>query len=178
MPPVFSALRPLRWVAHLVTGYKLLALVLSGILVKGHYDHHQIHDMNRVRNLASYLSLAGDPLLLAADGRVDVFIFVRTGEIEGQDDLQVYGSKATGLQPTLEEMLAGDYRNFAYERFRGEVSPTTPNVPLLWDKQSRRAYGAVGRIVGFTGGRTKFLEEAELQALLCRPGQADLPEGP
>ena len=152
-------------------GYKLLALLLGGILVSRHW-HQPIHDINNLRNLVSYLQVRGaDPLALAPDGRVDVYVFVRTGEIEGEDDLQVYGNNATGQQPTLAEMLAGDYSNFGYERFRGEVSADAAGVPLLWDKQPRRGYGTMGRVVGLAGGRAVFMDEAEIQALLKEHGQ-------
>ena len=174
--PVFRLLRPFWWVAHVATGVKLLVVLLTGSLIGySHYESCKIHDINNLRNLTSYLqSAGGDPVPLAPDGRIDVYIFVRTGEIEGEDDLQTYASKETGQQPTLEEMLAGDYSNFAYERFRGEVSPREPGVPLLWAKRSRRGL----RVVGFTQGRVMILEEAEFQALLREHGQLDLPEGP
>ncbi|MCZ6571919.1 MAG: hypothetical protein ACE10D_05065 [Planctomycetota bacterium] len=176
--PVFRLLRPFWWVAHAVTGYKIIASWLAGAFVVGiACGGGGLQDINSVRNLASYLTLSGDPIPLAADGRIDVYIFVRMGEIEGEDDLQVYVSALTGQGPTLEEMLAGDYTNFPYERYRGEVSPNELGVPLLWDKQPCRG-DSTGRIVGLTQGRCVFMEEAELQALLCRHGQADLPEGP
>ncbi len=179
--PVFRLLRPFWWVAHAATGWKLLAVLFAGSMIgTSRYEGCKIHDINNLRNLAGYLQLAGrEPVPLAPDGRLDVYIFVRTGEIEGEHDLKVYASKETGQQPTLEEMLAGDYSNFAYERFRGEVSANDPaTVPLLWDKQPRRRGREVGRVVGLTGGRAVFMEEAELQALLRAHGQLDLPEGP
>ena len=127
-------LRPFWWVAHAVTGYKIIASWLGGAFVVGiACGGGGLQDINSVRNLASYLSLSGDPIPLAADGRIDVYIFVRTGAIEGEDDLQVYVSALTGQGPTLEEMLAGDYTNFPYERYRGEVSPNELGVPLIMD---------------------------------------------
>ena len=172
-------LRPFWWVAHAVTGYKIIASWLAGaFVVTIACCGGGLQDINNVRNLASYLSLSGDPIPLAADGRIDVYIFVRMGEIEGEDDLQVYVSALTGQGPALEEMLAGDYTNFPYERYRGEVSPKEPGVPLLWDKQACRGTGVVGRFVGLTQGRCVFMEEAELQTLLRAHGQEDLPEGP
>ena len=134
--PVFRLLRPFWWAAHAFTGYKIVASLLAGLFFYGQVcGGPNIDDINNVRNLASYLSLSGDPIPLAADGRIDVYIFVRKGEIEGEDDLQVYVSALTGQGPTLEEMLAGDYTNFPYERYRGEVSPKEPGVPLLWERQ-------------------------------------------
>jgi hypothetical protein len=172
--PVFRLLRPFWWVAHALTGYKLLALLLGGILV-GRYWRPPIQDINNLRNLASYLQLSGsDPLPLAPDGRIDVYVFVREGLIEGEDDLQTYGNNATGQQPTLEEMLAGDYSNFGYQRFRGEVSPNeNRNIPLLWDKQPRRGSGGLGRVVALTGGRATFWDEAEFQKSLRAHGQEE-----
>ena len=164
--PVVRLLRPFWWVAHAFTGYKFLALLLGGWVVGSYCCAYPIQDINNVRNLVNYLQLAGsDPLPLAADGRIDVYVFVRTGEIEGEDDLQVYANNATGQQPTLAEMLAGDYSNFGYERFRGDVSRDAPGVPLLWDKHSRRGI----RIVGLSGGRivldvaTQDVDEAYIQ---------------
>ena len=174
--PVFRLLRPFWWVAHAFTGYKIIASWLGGAFVVGiACGGGGLEDINNIRNLVSYLQLAGgDPLRLAPDGRIDVYQFVRSGEIEGEDDLQVYGSEWAGQQPTLEEMLAGDYTNFPYERHRGEVSPKTLGVPLLWDKVSRHN----GHYVGCTQGRCAFMEEAEFRALLREHGQLDLPEGP
>ncbi len=123
-----------------------------------------------MRNLATLLAASGDePLPLAKDGRVDVYRFVHCGEISGPDDLEVYVSGLRG-GPTLEEILADDYTNFAYERFRGSVSGNgTGNVPLLWDREPRNGLC----IVGLNGGRVAFMEEAELQVLLREHGQVE-----
>lgn len=130
----------------------------------------KVEDMNNMRNMVGLLAI--NRVMPMKDGRVDVYALVRKGDIE-EHHFSMFRSERFDTGPSKEEILAGDYKNFPYERFRGEVKPMGEGkvVPLLWDK---RPDARNGRVVGYSHGAVKYLAEAEVQELLKAHGQ--LPE--
>jgi hypothetical protein len=69
--------------------------------------------------------------------------------------------------PSRDDVAAGDYTNFPYQRRRGRFAPDAePAVPILWERSG--AY----RYVAFSDGSTRLLTDAEAADLFRNdPGQ-------
>ena len=128
-----------------------------------------MRDAGSVRHLVTLLAESGeDSLALATDGRIDVYGLIDHRELHGAY-LWMLTSEVRG-GPTPEQVRAGDYSSFAYERFRGSVSANGKgDVPLLWDREPRDGK----RLVALNGARVTLMEEAELQSLLHEHGQVE-----
>jgi len=129
----------------------------------------KVEDLNDMRDLVGLLVVGGK--MPIKDGRLDVYALVRKGDIT-QEHFALFRSSRFEKGPSVEEIEKGDYANFPYERFKGEVK-LGALVPLLWDKEPDRNNG---RVVGFSSGAAKYLPEDEVQALLEKHGQ--LPAAP
>jgi hypothetical protein len=128
------------------------------------YLASKVEDLSHVRDMVGLIAVCGK--IPMKDGRVDVFAVA--GELD-PSKYYVFRSARSGAGPSDEEIERGDYKNFPYERFRGQVKRgAAESVPLIWDKKPDARNG---RIVGFSGGAAKYLGEAEVQALLKRHGQ-------
>ncbi len=91
---------------------------------------------------------------------------MRKGEIE-EPNFWIFTSVRFGYGPTKEQIKAGDYSKFPYERFRG-VIVLNKELPLLWD---RKPDSKGGRVMGFTGGAVKWVPEERALAYLRAAGQ-------
>lgn len=117
-------------------------------------------------------------VLLAPDGRIDVYrLLIHDGEEreEGIDKTLIvdlcHGARAS-KGPTWEEIEAGDYRSFPYQRYRGHPPPDAfagaRGVPILWD---RRPSGGK-RLAVHSGGAVTAADEAAMQGFFRKhPGQ-------
>ena len=150
--------------ARLTRIEKLLEKILKGGK-RANFEADKVKDMNSMRNLVGLLAVRGK--IPMKDGQVDVYALVRKGEIR-ERHFHVFKSARFGYGPTKEQIKAGDYSKFPYERYRGEVDPAKAKmVPLLWDKKPD-ARG--GRVVGLNGGAVKYYREERFEKLLKASG--------
>lgn len=101
------------------------------------------------------------------DGAFDPYYFVRNGDITGSN-IKLFRSGRLKIGPTEEEAEAGDYRNFPWQRYRGELRPrnATP-YPLLWEKEPDED-GCV--LVALSDGTTYVWDRETLERALAEAG--------
>ncbi|MCZ6571755.1 MAG: hypothetical protein O7C98_01155 [Planctomycetota bacterium] len=126
-----------------------------------------LSDLKNLRQLVVLVRLSreGPP---AADGRLDIYRFVRSEEI-ADEHFDVFTSHRCGIRPTNAEIKAGDYTHFPFGRYKGaRVLGTLPATPWLWE---RYPHPDGQRVVGYSNGTAKRIPEAEFQALMKKHGQ-------
>ena len=126
-----------------------------------------IRDLKNLRQLVVLVRLSreGPP---AADGRLDIYRFVRSEEI-ADEHFDIFTSHRCGIRPTNAEIKAGDYTHFPFGRYKGaRVLGTLPATPWLWE---RYPHADGQRVVGYSNGTAKRIPEAEFQALMKKHGQ-------
>jgi hypothetical protein len=130
----------------------------------------RIEDVNSIRNVLGMLAHVRKSFPFAADGRLAAYEAFEPGEREQL--LPYFRSVRTGKGPTLAEVRANDYRNYPWGRHKRvpgrEPVPGRGKVPMLWDLVPDEEGG---RLVGFSDGAVKWLEEPDVQVLLERHGQ-------
>ena len=152
----------------LETEVALLKRALATFQKRLHSQRDRLSDLNNLRMLASLLVLSGRKgPKLGADGRLDVYRFVRREEI-AEEDFDVFTSARCGIRPTNAEIKAGDYTHFPFSRHKGAATTKGPITPWLWE---RYPHPDGMRVVGFSNGTAKGLPEAEFQALMKKHGQ-------
>jgi len=122
-------------------------------------------DIKAMRQLVALMvrSSAG----VAPDGRIDAYGALKVLVADEKLRIRLCRSARSGKGPTIEEIRAGDYTNFPYERARGEFSATGAERPVLWD----RAPTEKGpRLIVFNNGTAKGVPEAEFKKLLLSYG--------
>ena len=118
--------------------------------------------------LVSLLAISGRKgPKIGADGRLDVYRFVRREEIT-EEDFDVFASSRAGIRPTNAEIKAGDYTHFPFARYKGVTKRGVHVIPWLWE---RYPHPDGMRLVGFSHGDAKGIHEAEFQALMKKHGQ-------
>ncbi len=131
-------------------------------------ERDRISDVNNMRNLASLLTLSSRKgPKLGADGRIDVYHFVRSEEI-AEEHFSIFTSHRCGIRPTNAEIKAGDYTHFPFGRYKGAATTKVPMTPWLWE---RYPHPDGTRLVGYSSGAAKLIPEAEFQALMKKHGQ-------
>jgi hypothetical protein len=102
--------------------------------------------------------IASSKTLPMKDGALDVYALARTGVIR-PDSYAIFQSEH-GL-PRDGEIERGDYRDFPYERYRGNgVLDGRYPIPLIWDKEPD-AGGLL--IVGMSDGAVRTMYRAEFK---------------
>jgi hypothetical protein len=131
----------------------VLASVAFLILRPGaHPDHDAgLQDFNSIINLGRGLIGAGCPV--GEDGHVDPYALLRTEDLSPSDMVMFCASIRQNKAPTLEQIEAGDYSEFPWERHWGPVDADRV-VPLLWENEADKSGY---RIVAFTNGAIKYL---------------------
>ncbi|MHC4956840.1 MAG: hypothetical protein ACYTGN_00595 [Planctomycetota bacterium] len=133
------------------------------------YPPGKLEDMNSLRNMLGLLT-EREAFPFDADGRVAAYAAVEPHELE--EFLDVFQSVQRKTGPTLTEARAHDYRNFPWVRYKRvdgkEPKPGEGRVPILWAPQPDEE-GL--RVVGFSNGAVKWIEEPDVAALLERHGQ-------
>ena len=128
----------------------------------------RISDTNNLHMLVSLLAISGRKgPKIGADGRLDVYRFVRREEIT-EEDFDVFASSRAGIRPTNAEIKAGDYTHFPFSRYKGAATHQGPVTPWLWE---RYPHADGMRVVGYSSGAAKVIPEAEFQALMKKHGQ-------
>ena len=91
-----------------------------------------LSDLKNLRQLVVLVRLSreGPP---AADGRLDIYRFVRSEEI-ADEHFDVFTSHRCGIRPTNAEIKAGDYTHFPFGRYKGAVTMKGPVTPWLWER--------------------------------------------
>jgi len=85
---------------------------------------------------------------------------------EQQELVAVCSSEVLGKGPTWDQIHAGDYSNFPWARYRGEI-PAATVVPLLWEP----IIGNKRVLVAYSNGHVRSVDAADLKELLKRLGQ-------
>lgn len=128
-----------------------------------------VEDTNSLRNIIGLL-VQREAFPFAADGRLDAYAAFEPDD--PADGIEYLRSVRAGKGPTLREVRARDYRNFPWVRYqRTGREPPTPGkgrVPLLWDGHPDQE-GV--RVVAFSNGAVKWIEDEEFRELLARHGQ-------
>jgi len=120
-------------------------------------------DTNNLRMLAGLLvARSADGRLQMDRGALDVYALVRSGDLKGEG-LKILRSARSGVVPTDAEIERGDYRNFPWERYRGDGKLEGPPFPLLWEKTPDDE-GKV--LVAFSDSNVRLVERTELEAML------------
>ncbi|MHC4940627.1 MAG: hypothetical protein ACYTHK_16930 [Planctomycetota bacterium] len=148
----------------LVLGTLIVAPVLAYVffMPRRHLPAEQVEDMNNVRWMLGPI-MSAPTIHATADGRIDVYRTVFTSIELDEDNAALLHHRRTDAGPTIEEVRAGDYSNFVWERAKADdVRGAKGKVPVLWDP--RPIDGK--RIVGFASGLVKIFPEAEFTALL------------
>jgi hypothetical protein len=134
----------------------LLCLPLQGVKRS---TMARLEDTNTLRNLVEPVTRTGT--LPMKDGAFDPYSFVRRERIQAR----FVRSERAGKGPTDEEIEAGDYTNFGWERYRGDGRLEGPPFPLLWDRKPDDD----GKIlVALSDGTARLVTRAELDAMLPR----------
>ncbi|MFI5401492.1 MAG: hypothetical protein ACHQ1G_00935, partial [Planctomycetota bacterium] len=93
----------------------------------------RLQDTNDLRNIAGLIIIRED-VPLAPDGRIDIYAILRQEKLGMQAIVDICHSSRAGKGPTWEEIEAGDYRNFPYQRHRGVLDRKSyVRVPVVWD---------------------------------------------
>jgi hypothetical protein len=136
-------------------------LMSVGVPVTGlMYDAHRLRCMWGV-----FVEAAAMPL--AADGRIDVYAVLKDRVPETVVDL--CRCARAGKGPTWDDIAAGDYATFGYQRSRGMFDrEAAPHVPVLWDRAPQDGR----RLALFSDGWVGLVAEAEVQEFFRNtPGQ-------
>ena len=122
-------------------------------------------DLNAMRQIAALMvRSSGD---VAPDGRVDAYGALQLVVADEKLQIKLCHSARSGKGPTIEEIRAGDYTNFPYQRARGKFRATGAEKPVLWD----RAPTEMGpRLIVFNNGTAKGVPEADFEKLLTSYG--------
>jgi hypothetical protein len=166
---------PWRTIIWVVVGVfaVVVALRIAGLLVVlwpvDMSRAQRIEDQNNLRQIANLVIVAKKPLPVAQDGRIDVYAILIEAKVPQRDIVAICRSSRAGKGPSWEEIQAGDYRNFPYQRYRGAPDPKVfVRVPLVWDREAAKD----GRVAAFTDGSALFTAEAEFQEFFRgNPGQ-------
>ena len=118
-------------------------------------------DANKLKQMVQTIQYARE-VYVTEDGRIDVYRTI-FAELELSEDnaklLEIY---TVGPGPTIAEIQAGDYTNFAWGRAPATIlEQTGERLPLLWYLAPREGL----RLVGFTDGAVRALTEEEFRAL-------------
>jgi hypothetical protein len=132
-------------------------------------------DTIHVREVCGLLARAGS-VPPASDGRIDVYAVLKRAGLPRDRILRLCRSETAGKGPTWEQIEAGDYKDFPYQRHRGPFDPEVrPPVPILWHRSRLEMRREVGRVVGYSDASATVLfadEDAALrQFLRDSPGQ-------
>jgi len=129
---------------------------------RGSGDHTYYEDTNNAKQMVEVLRHAR-VLHAMPDGRIDVYrIFFEEVSLD-EDNARILFSNELDSGPTVEEIEAGDYARFAWERARvADVRDAKGRVPVIWYPKPHRGH----RLVGFTDGAIKLLTEEEFAELV------------
>ncbi len=170
-------------VVVLVAGALFVTQVLPLLIVlwpRSQKPAQRLEDTNDLRNIAGLIIFAREDVPLAPDGRIDVYAILRQEKLGTQAIIDICHSSRAGKGPTWEEIEAGDYRNFPYQRHRGVLDRKSyVRVPVVWDfkpSEDRLARGSddsvEGRLAAFSDASALFEEEAVFQEFFRNnPGQ-------
>jgi hypothetical protein len=163
-----------RWIVILVVAVALAVVVtqllwpLFVLLVpRGQGPARRIEDTLDLRTIVGFTFGAETPL--APDGRIDVYAMLKQQGLARQQILDLCHGSRAGKGPTWEEIEAGDYRNFPYQRHRGARDRRAlVAVPLVWDREPENGE----RLAGFSDGSAGSWSEAKMQEFFRgNPGQ-------
>ena len=166
-----------RWIIALIILLPVLGAIWYTAVQAWHVRGREVEesvlerDRERLRELTGTLRTfvkGFENLPLAKDGRVDVYFPIREKEPgELARLLDMLRSERYDTHPTIEQIRAGDYHRFAYQRHRGVV-PTDKVVPLLWDPGPDRKGE---RLVAYSDGSVRTVQEIYFIEELTRTGQ-------
>lgn len=125
-------------------------------------------DLDRLRDLIGLLT-SGTSVPMR-DGAVDPFA-LRDEAGSAPLDTHFFHSARLGSGPSRDEIAAGDYTNFPYERYRGPQRPLQDldhPLPLLWD---REPHSDGGRLVGLSNGSVQYWPVEQFEAGMEAAGQ-------
>jgi hypothetical protein len=157
-----------RWPARLalVAGGTIIGVLLFFgslllLMPPGRPAAPPIYDLNNVKQMVAEITQSA-MIYSTPDGRIDVYriVFRHTGPDE--DYATILGHDRFEIAPTMAEIRAGDYRNFAWERALAEdVRGAKGRVPVLWVPKPIEGQ----RIVGFASGKVEWMTEQEFAEL-------------
>jgi len=150
-----------RWTARVLGVAVVAGFALLFLAPRNGHRNLVVYDINNVKQITAELIL-GEKMHATPDGRIDAFrTFFESVELD-DDHAQYMRNERAGRGPSLAEIRAGDYRNFAWERARvADVRSGGGETPVIWDP--RPIDGE--RIVGFKSGLVRVLTEEEFAAL-------------
>jgi len=90
-----------------------------------------LDDVERAKKLVAIAVFEKAPA--AADGRVDIYRPL-LATVRDADELVALCSRS-GQGPTLEQIRAGDYSQFPYQRAEGGASMENGSKPVFWDRE-------------------------------------------
>jgi hypothetical protein len=144
---------------------------------------HEFQDETALSNIALAIAVARSEsdVPLTPDGRIDVYALLilraRDRELPHGEIVELCHGARADEGPTWEEIAAGDYTNFPYQRYRGQLPPrrsespydrSRNRVPYLWDRRPADRK----RLVVYSDQTVLFEDEATMQEFFRRnPGQ-------
>jgi len=123
----------------------------------------EAEDQARLKQLAMYVVLRTD-LPLTKGGQLDLYRVVLDAEPNERAVIDLCFSARARQGPTIEEIRAGNYRQFPYARASGKFEVRDGDLTaLLWDPspQTREQ-----RLIALDDGSCRTIPEAEFAAFL------------
>jgi len=161
--------RASRWwiwliVAVVVAGVLVYVVPLAMILApKGLDVARKLDDQNDLRQIMGMLFAHGEPTPLATDGRIDVYLLLREAEPSRELMRELCRSERADKGPSLSEIEAGDYRNYAYQRHRGVLDLQGPErVPVIWELEPTGGEW----LVAYSDGAVSAVDESVVREYL------------
>ena len=122
-----------------------------------------LDDVERAKKLVAIAVFEKAPA--AADGRVDIYRPL-LATIRDENELVALCSRLD-RGPTLEEIRAGDYARFPYQRAEGGASMENGQMPVFWDREPT---AGGNRILALSDCSVHLVSENRLQGHLLRFG--------
>jgi hypothetical protein len=113
----------------------------------------RLDDAVNLRNIVVLLRTHYDAFPLTNDGALDVYRLVLDRHVEMDQALELFFGHRAGTGPSAEDIRAGNYDAFPFERCQG--APLR-NQPLLWDPTQDTDSGL--RMVAFANGAVRDLD--------------------
>jgi len=134
--------QPSRWWIWLVVtaaalGFVFYVLQPVMVLPRGKQAlARQIQDINDLRQIVGIMLSRNDPAPLAKDGRIDVYRILRREQPDTRQIQDILHSSRADAGPSIAEIEAGDYSNYAYQRHLGPIDPrSSERVPVIWERE-------------------------------------------